>query len=41
MVDRCNTSGGLWLDAGELEKLIEAAKEEENTPVVLRASFLR
>lgn len=26
VVDRCVDSGGLWLDAGELEQLIEAAK---------------
>jgi Zn-finger nucleic acid-binding protein len=26
VVDRCVDSGGLWLDAGELEQLMEAAK---------------
>lgn len=26
VVDRCTESGGLWLDAGELEQLMEAAK---------------
>ena len=29
VVDRCKTSGGVWLDAGELEQLIECAKKEE------------
>ena len=29
VIDRCNTSGGIWLDAGELEQLIEASKGEE------------
>ncbi len=29
IVDRCKTSGGIWLDAGELEQLIEASKREE------------
>lgn len=28
LVDRCKTSGGIWLDAGELELLMEAAKAE-------------
>jgi len=26
VIDRCVDSGGLWLDAGELEQLMEAAK---------------
>ncbi len=26
VVDRCPTSGGIWLDAGELEQLIEQGK---------------
>jgi len=34
VIDRCPDCGGIWLDAGELEELIEAAKqtsaEEEN-----------
>ena len=29
VVDRCKKSGGVWLDAGELEQLIEYAKKEE------------
>lgn len=28
VIDRCKTSGGIWLDAGELEQLIGAAKGE-------------
>ena len=28
VIDRCPTSGGIWLDAGELEELIEAAKNK-------------
>jgi len=27
LVDRCVDSGGIWLDAGELEHILEAAKE--------------
>lgn len=30
VIDRCPDSGGIWLDAGELEELIEAAKSEED-----------
>ena len=26
VIDRCQTSGGIWLDAGELEQLLDAAK---------------
>lgn len=29
VVDRCTTSGGIWLDAGELEQIIEMAKKNE------------
>ena len=28
IVDRCKTSGGLWLDAGELEHMLESMKNE-------------
>lgn len=35
VIDRCPTSGGIWLDAGELEQLIEAAKESEKDSSVL------
>jgi hypothetical protein len=36
VIDRCPESGGVWLDAGELEQLLEAAKgeEEEKSSVV-------
>jgi Zn-finger nucleic acid-binding protein len=27
-IDRCKTSGGIWLDKGELEKLMALLKEE-------------
>ena len=27
VIDRCLSSGGIWLDAGELEQLIEAEKQ--------------
>ena len=30
VIDRCNTSGGIWLDAGELEELAEAMKQAES-----------
>ena len=26
VIDRCTSSGGIWLDAGELEELIEASR---------------
>jgi len=29
VIDRCPKSGGIWLDAGELEQLIEASKKED------------
>ena len=29
VIDRCAESGGIWLDAGELEELIDAAKAAE------------
>lgn len=28
VIDRCKTSGGIWLDAGELEVLVEAMSAE-------------
>lgn len=28
IVDRCKTSGGIWLDAGELEQIVDAMKGE-------------
>lgn len=32
VIDRCQQSGGIWLDAGELEQIIKASmeKKEEN-----------
>jgi hypothetical protein len=30
VIDRCKTSGGIWLDAGELEQLLEASRGEQN-----------
>jgi len=32
VIDRCPTSQGIWLDAGELEQIIEASKQEEANP---------
>ena len=32
VVDRCPVSGGVWLDAGELEQLIELARTEGANP---------
>ena len=29
VIDRCPTSGGIWLDPGELEQIIKAATEEK------------
>jgi hypothetical protein len=29
VIDRCKKSGGIWLDAGELEQLVEGMKSEE------------
>jgi len=34
VIDRCPDSGGVWLDAGELEELIEAAKADEDNSFV-------
>ena len=31
IVDRCPTSGGIWLDAGELEQILNGAKEHKET----------
>ena len=28
IIDRCKTSGGIWLDAGELEKIMASANQE-------------
>ncbi len=31
VIDRCAESGGIWLDAGELEQLIEASEKDSNS----------
>ena len=31
VIDRCAESGGVWLDAGELEQLIHASQDEKNS----------
>ena len=31
VVDRCAESGGVWLDAGELEQILDASSEEKNS----------
>lgn len=30
-VDRCKTSGGIWLDAGELEEILKRSQERGGT----------
>lgn len=32
VVDRCPSSGGIWLDAGELEQLLELSRSESEAP---------
>ena len=31
VIDKCAESGGIWLDAGELEQLIEASEKDSNS----------
>ena len=31
VVDKCVESGGIWLDAGELDQLIEASEKDSNS----------
>lgn len=31
VIDRCEQSGGIWLDAGELEQIYEALKQEKDS----------
>ena len=31
IVDRCTTSGGIWLDAGELEEILTASKDSTHS----------
>lgn len=40
VIDRCPTSGGIWLDAGELEDLIEAALSEDQEKRGVLAGFI-
>lgn len=39
VIDRCPDSGGIWLDAGELEQLIEAAKNDDEESNALLGFF--
>lgn len=39
VIDRCPESGGIWLDAGELEELIEKAREQNDGERSLFDSF--
>ena len=41
VIDRCPQSGGIWLDAGELEELIEAALSEEEEKRAGITGFLK
>ena len=41
VIDRCKESGGIWLDAGELEELIEAALSEEEEKRAGITGFLK
>ncbi len=38
-IDVCPTSGGVWLDRGELEKLIDIIREDAAQDVPARARF--
>ncbi len=31
VIDRCKDTGGIWLDAGELEQIIESSKTQGNS----------
>jgi hypothetical protein len=33
VIDQCQDSGGLWLDAGELEQIIVSLKDQEKGPL--------
>lgn len=39
VIDRCPKSGGVWLDAGELERLIEANKDQTESSML--SGFLK
>ncbi|MEW5768240.1 MAG: zf-TFIIB domain-containing protein [bacterium] len=38
LIDRCKNSDGLWFDAGELNKILEAGKLDSEGPIL---SFLK
>lgn len=41
VIDRCPKSGGIWLDAGELEELVQemAELEKEGEPGIIQSIF--
>lgn len=41
IIDRCPSSGGIWLDAGELEQLIEAALSQDKEQRAGVTGFLK
>lgn len=41
VIDRCKTSGGIWLDAGELEQLVEAMSEAQSRDSGFLKSFFK
>jgi len=40
VVDRCPTSGGIWLDAGELEQIVKSSKSPEAQGSGFLSNFL-
>ena len=40
VIDRCPTTGGIWLDAGELDQLVEASKSAADSQSWV-SSFLK
>ncbi len=40
-IDVCPTTGGVWLDRGELEKLIEIIREDAEQEIPSRARLRR
>ena len=41
VIDRCPSTGGVWLDAGELEQLLEAATSEDKEKQSIVTGFLK
>ena len=41
VIDRCTKSNGIWLDEGELEKLIEASKSDKGDQNSLITDFFK